>query len=72
MSPLVLQYVLVALQSLPALLAAGATVESEVASIVSDLKMFQAGNVDPTAEQWAAQNMKMSSALNTLLATKPA
>jgi hypothetical protein len=70
MSALVLQYLLTALSALPALVAAGGELATEIGALQTQLKLFQSQNRDPTVAEWAAQNANLSSALTALLAPK--
>lgn len=63
MSPMVLQFVLAALQALPSVLAAGAEVSTAVGQITASLKAMQAENRDPSAAEWAALNAQLLAAL---------
>lgn len=67
MSAAALAYLLAALQALPALISAGASVAAEVEALIAFIK---AGK-DPTPEQWAAQAQAMSTALAGLMNAKP-
>lgn len=67
MSSVALAYLLTALQALPALINAGASVATEVEALIA---FIQAGK-DPTPEQWAAQSQAMATALAGLMAAKP-
>lgn len=69
---LILQYVMAALQALPSVISAGATVESWVTSMTAELQAMQASNSDPTPAQWAALNAQLLAAVQALQAAKPA
>ncbi len=62
MSAIALQYILAAIQALPALVGAGVSIATEVEALTGFIK---AGK-DPTPQQWADQNAKLSGALAAL------
>jgi hypothetical protein len=68
MTPLVLQYVMAALQLLPTLVSVG----GDVTTWIANLKGVVGSNTDPTPAQWAALNTQMLAALTALQAAKPA
>jgi hypothetical protein len=72
MTPLVLQYVLMALQALPSLVAAGNSINAEVQTLQAQLKLFAAENRDPSPSEWATQNAALVAALTNLQNAKPA
>jgi len=60
------QYLLLALQALPSLVTAGNSVVTEVETLITQLKLFQSQNRDPTAAEWAALNANLLAALSAL------
>lgn len=66
MSPAVLQYILLALQALPSIIAAGGQLATEVAALQAQLQLFATENRDPTATEWATANAALVSALANL------
>jgi hypothetical protein len=68
MSPLVLTYILTALQALPSIIAAGGQLAAEANALSAQLKLFATEKRDPTPEEWAAQATALSSALAQLTA----
>jgi hypothetical protein len=72
MSPLVLQFAIMALQSLPYIVQAGGDLVTQVNKIQTDLQAMQSQNRDPTAEEWAAQHSALLAALAAVVAPKPA
>jgi hypothetical protein len=66
MNPAILMYAIQALQAIPQLIAAGQSVVSLVNHTTDALKLMQAENRDPTAEEWMAQ-AKVVSDLRALL-----
>lgn len=72
MSAAAVQFLILALQALPALLAAGASASVEIGNLVTQVKLFQSENRDPTAQEWATQNANLVAALSALHAAKPA
>lgn len=68
MSPLVLTYVLTALQMLPTVIAAGGQLATETAALAAQIKTFADEKRDPTPEEWAAQAMALATVLAQLAA----
>ena len=66
MSAAVLQYILIALQALPGLVQAGASLATEVEQLMAQLQIFQQQKRDPTADEWAAQAANLVQALAAL------
>ena len=67
-----LQYVLMALQALPALVTAGADLAAEVQGLQAQIRLFASENRDPTSSEWAAQNAALLAALAELAKARAA
>lgn len=67
MSAIAIQYLLAALNALPAIVQAGGSIVAEVESLTA----FISRNSDPTPAEWATQNTAMATALANLMAAKP-
>jgi hypothetical protein len=68
MSAIAIQYLLAALNALPAIVQAGGSIIAEIESLTAFIKQ----NADPTPAQWAAQNTAVGVALANLMAARPA
>lgn len=66
MSPETLQFILLALEALPKVVAAGADLAAEASALTAQLRTFASEGRDPTAAEFAAQRAKMQGAADDL------
>lgn len=68
MSPLVLTFIITALQALPSIIAAGGDLAVEANTLKTQIQTFVDQKRDPTPDEWAAQGTALVAALNRLAA----